>query len=1268
MVVAATLVFWSLFPTPAPAQTLSFAKRDFPVGSDSITVAVGDFNGDGVPDLVVANEGSNNVAVLLGNGDGTFRAAQFFPVGINPVWVVVGGFNGNRVQDLAVPNINANNISVLLGNGDGTFPAGRTFAVGSLPTSVTVGDFNGDGKLDLAAANWNSGDVSVLLGNGDGTFQPARTFPSGTNPISPAVGDFNRDGLPDLAVANYGNNNISVLLGNGDGTFRPAVYFPAGTLPSFVAVGQFNADGILDLAVTNAWSNDVSVLLGNGDGTFQAPRSFAVGSSPLSAAVADINGDGRLDLAVANYGNPSVGDLGNVVVLLGNGDGTFQPALPFTVGTNPESVVVGDFNRDGKLDLAVANFHSNSVSVLINTSGAPAPTYTLSASPSSVTVTQGSTGSSTITVSPLNGFTSSVTLSASGLPSGVTAAFSPNPTTTTSTLTLTANPTATTGTVTVTLTGTSGTLPPKTTTLSLTVNAQAAPDYTLSASPSSVTVTQGSTGTSTITVSPLNGFTGSVNLSTSILPSGVTVAFNPNPTTTTSTLTLAASSTAATGTVTLTITGFSGSLTRTTTLSLTVAAAPDYTLSASPSSVTVTQGSTGTSTITVSPQNGFTGGVTLSASGLPIGVTAAFSPNPTTTTSTLTLTANPTATTGTVTVTITGTSGTLPPKTTALTLTVNAQVAPDYTLSASPSSVTVTQGSTGTSTITVSPQNGFTGSVNLSTSSLPSGVTASFSPNPTTTTSTLTLAASPTATTGTVTVTITGNASGLTRTTTLTLRVTSVGVSRPVLRWQYGGCLSGPYCQTGWYSSPAVADLDGDGNPDVIWGAYDVVALNGADGSLKWRAPSGNPNRVWPGVVVADLTGNGTLEVVVARQDLTVYDRFGNVLWTRNPFPGDELRTLAVADLDNDGQLEIIVGDAGGGTPPQLAVFEPNGAMRPGWPAVHAGEPGFSSSMYNQNVAVADMNGDGLKEIFGATTGHYIAGLDQNGNQLTVNSVYAPRQFWSEVGVFLDNAVDLRGYANCGVDHRPNFQDSAPVIADVNGDGIPELIVVGSIYNCAGSYTTLYHMPFIFNLDRTRWSGSGFDWTVLPTPTPGSAPRSQDYNVIETVVPNPVVADLDGDGLMEIIYPSYDGRVHAYWLDKTEHGNWPYRIPTTGAPGDDFRFASEPIVVDLDNDGHAEVIFTSWPKNNPGGVGQLHILNYLGVELFRVNLPAPAIGNTINGSLAAPTIAHLDGGPDFQLVVGTMQSGVAAFDLPNSANARILWGTGRGNYLRDGSR
>src|SRR5439155_1120466 len=269
--------------------------------------------------------------------------------------------------------------------------------------------------------------------------------------------------------------------------------------------------------------------------------------------------------------------------------------------------------------------------------------------------------------------------------------------------------------------------------------------------------------------------------------------------------------------------------------------------------------------------------------------------------------------------------------------------------------------------------------------------------------------------------------------------------------------------------------------------------------------------------------------------------------------------------------------------------------------------------------------------------------------------------------VHVDNAVDLRGFAYCGVDHRPNFQDSAPVVADVDGDGIPELIVVGNVYNCGTTpYTSLYHMPFIFKLDRTRWSGSGFDWTAIPTPGPGSAPLSEDYNVIENVVPNAVVADLDGDGFKEIIFPSYDGKVHAYWLDKTEHGSWPYTVPTSGTPGDEFRFASEPIVVDLDNDGHAEVIFTSWPKKGSGRVGQLHILDYQGVELYRVSLPAPAIGHTWNGGLGAPTVANIDSDADLELVIGTVTSGVVAYDLPNTANARVLWSTGRGSYARTG--
>jgi hypothetical protein len=492
-------------------------------------------------------------------------------------------------------------------------------------------------------------------------------------------------------------------------------------------------------------------------------------------------------------------------------------------------------------------------------------------------------------------------------------------------------------------------------------------------------------------------------------------------------------------------------------------------------------------------------------------------------------------------------------------------------------------------------------------------------------------------------------------------------VAAPVLKWSYGGCIAGPYCQTGWYSSPAVADLDGDGQPEVVGGAYDVVSLNGATGALEWRAPNGQ--RVWPGVAVADLTGDGTLEVVAGRggDQLTVYDRFGAVVWTRNPFGSGEVRTLAVADLEGDGTLEIVVGRASGGATRQLNVFEPNGSVRPGWPARRDGEPGYGWGMYNENVAVADMNGDGLQEVLGPTDTHYITALDRSGNQLPASAVYGTGRVWSQVGVHVDHAVDLRGYANCGVEHRPNFADSAPAVADVNGDGTPEWIVVGNVYNCGTNpYTSLYRMPFLLRLDRTRWSGSGFDWTAIPLPGPGSAPRSEDYNVIETALPNPVPADLDGDGRLEILFPSYDGKLHAYWLDKTEHGSWPYVVPSTGAGGDTFRFASEPVVADLDGDGQAEVVFTSWPRKGGGQVGHLHVVSALGVELHRIGLPAPAIGKTWNGGLGAPTLANLDSDPDLEVVVGTSASGFVAYDLPGTAGARVLWGTGRGGYRRTG--
>jgi hypothetical protein len=343
------------------------APLAFDAGSSPYSVAVGDFNGDGIPDL--ATPGS----VLLGNGDGSFQAPRTFSAGNSAQELAVGDFNGDGIPDLAVVGYSSDTVSVLRGNGDGTFQAARFFAVGAYPSSVAVGDFNRDGSLDLAVADsgyeGRGQGVSVLLGNGDGTFQAARNFAAGSRPQSVAVGDFNGDGTLDLAVANYGSypeydGTVSVLLGNGDGSFQDARNFAVGTRPQSVAVGDFNGDGTLDLAVADTGYNGngqgVNVLLGNGDGSFQDARYFAAGNEPDSVAVGDFNGDGTLDLAVANYYSNTVS------VLLGNGDGSFQAAVNYAAGSLQSSVAVGDFNGDGALDLAVANYRSNDVSILLN--------------------------------------------------------------------------------------------------------------------------------------------------------------------------------------------------------------------------------------------------------------------------------------------------------------------------------------------------------------------------------------------------------------------------------------------------------------------------------------------------------------------------------------------------------------------------------------------------------------------------------------------------------------------------------------------------------------------------------------------------------------------------------------------------------------------------------------------------------------------------------------------------------------------------------------
>jgi hypothetical protein len=264
----------------------------------------------------------------------------------------------------------------------------------------------------------------------------------------------------------------------------------------------------------------------------------------------------------------------------------------------------------------------------------------------------------------------------------------------------------------------------------------------------------------------------------------------------------------------------------------------------------------------------------------------------------------------------------------------------------------------------------------------------------------------------------------------------------------------------------------------------------------------------------------------------------------------------------------------------------------------------------------------------------------------------------------VDHAVDLRGWAYCGTEHRPNFANSAPVIADVNDDAVNEIVVIGNVYNCVEPYTDLYEMPFLLNADRTRLVDANFDWTAIPVPDGAAAPLSEEYDLIENNVPDPVPADIDNDGNMEILYPSYDGRMHAYWLDKTEHGNWPYSVYH---PADRYiTFASEPVVADLNGDQYGEIIFASWVQKGTNQTGKLYILDYLGNALQIVSLPASK-GDDWNGSLAAPTLANIDSDADLEVVLNTSSSGLVAYDLPATAGARIIWGTGRGSYLRSGS-
>jgi subtilisin-like proprotein convertase family protein len=359
---------WSLNITTIPNVPISLGcfvptfnqAINFPAGSNPTNLAVGDFNNDNRQDFAVTNQVSSNVSILLGSGTGTFTSGATLAAGSNPYAVAVGRFNADTNNDLAVVNSNSNNVSIFLGNGNGTFSAATNFSVGASPIAISVGDFNSDNIKDLAVANFGgffSGTISILQGNGTGGFTAARDLRARTQPSAIVTGRFNSDAIDDLAVTNFGSDNISVYLGFGNGTFSNQSNINVFSGP--VAITTFDADnnGIQDLITANFNNDTVSLRNGVGNGTFTGSESTPVGVNPVSLTTADFVGSGiNPQVAIASNGSDKV--------VFSN---TNSPSPnEYTVGVYPNSIVKGDFNGDGKPDLATANSGSNNVSVLIN--------------------------------------------------------------------------------------------------------------------------------------------------------------------------------------------------------------------------------------------------------------------------------------------------------------------------------------------------------------------------------------------------------------------------------------------------------------------------------------------------------------------------------------------------------------------------------------------------------------------------------------------------------------------------------------------------------------------------------------------------------------------------------------------------------------------------------------------------------------------------------------------------------------------------------------
>ncbi len=343
----------------------SFSAESLSPDQGPQAIASGDLNGDTFEDLIVANFVTNNLSIFFNNGDGTFGSRVSYPTGFGPISVAVEDVDGINGKDLVIGHQLSSFIGVLKNNGDGTFAAMNQIPVGAGPVSVAVADINGTNGPDIVVANQYTNQATVLYNNGNGGFNTAATLAVGTSPFDVTVGQFDNQFGPDLAVVNSASGDVSIWLHTGGSGFAASVTKTVGQVPLSIDSGDLNNDGIIDLVTANVLGDSVSVLYGIGNGTFQNSIDLPAGSGPSSVSIADIDSDNRPDLLVTN------GGADNLAVLKNLGGGQFQSPENFGVAQIPISLAwastAADFNSDGVLDVAVANGHDDSISILSNT-------------------------------------------------------------------------------------------------------------------------------------------------------------------------------------------------------------------------------------------------------------------------------------------------------------------------------------------------------------------------------------------------------------------------------------------------------------------------------------------------------------------------------------------------------------------------------------------------------------------------------------------------------------------------------------------------------------------------------------------------------------------------------------------------------------------------------------------------------------------------------------------------------------------------------------